>query len=594
MLNSPIDEIKSRLNIVEVVQSYIKLQKTGANFRAVCPFHAEKKPSFFVSPARQIWHCFGCGAGSNIFDFVMKIEGVEFGDALRILAQKAGVELKRQDPKLKTEKKRLFEMCDLACQFFEKQLENSSAGKEAKKYLLERGITEESIKKWRLGYSPNIWQGLSDFLVGKGYKREEIAKAGLALKSEKGGDYYDRFRKRIMFPIFSLSSQVIGFGGRILKEEKRSDGEVEAKYINSPATILYDKSQVLYGLNKAGIEIRKKDSCILVEGYVDAIMANQAGIENAVATSGTALTNYQLRILRRYSENLFTAFDMDVAGDSATKRGIDLAQTQGFNIKVITMPQGLDPADIISKDPKKWENLIQNAKTIHDFYFENTLAKFNKDTIEGKKGISKTLLPIIKRIPNKIEQSLWVQSLASTLRVREEDVLEELKKISSQQNQIEKSPEIEESDKEITPFCQKTRRGILEEYLTILSLCSPNNLNLIKTEELKLFSPKFVQLINHIKTNNLDLKNNCPDELNSYLDYLLVKSEIIKDESGIDMESEFKCCLREIKTIGIKGKLDQISQDIKKAEEEKDFEKIQKLIEEFNLHSKSRNEMETA
>jgi DNA primase len=312
MLGSPIDEIKSRLNIVEVIQSYIKLQKAGANYRAVCPFHSEKSPSFFVSPARQIWHCFGsCGEGGDIFKFVMKIEGVEFGDALRILAQKAGVELKKQDPKLQTERHRLYSICEIACRFYQKQLGSGEAGQEAKKYLLDRGITEESIEKWRIGYSPDVWRSLTDFLISKGYERNEIEKAGLLLNSEKTGGYYDRFRGRIIFPVFDLSSQVVGFGGRIFKKGVTKalvgggskggttpvPGEIgEAKYINSPATILYDKSRILYGLNKSGQSIRKNDRFIVVEGYMDAIMAHQIGCDNVVAASGTALTQFHLNI----------------------------------------------------------------------------------------------------------------------------------------------------------------------------------------------------------------------------------------------------------------------------------------------------------
>ncbi len=584
MLSSPIDEIKSRLDIVEVIRGYIKLHKAGANYRALCPFHNEKKPSFFISPARQIWHCFGaCDTGGDMFRFVMRVEGVEFGDALRILAQKAGVELKRQDPKLKTERQRLYEISELSCRFFEKQLGESSAGKEAKKYLLDRGIKEESIKKWRLGYAPDIWEGLSNFLVSKNYKREEVERAGLALKSEKTGNYYDRFRGRIIFPVFDLSSQAVGFGGRIFKQAKRPDGQEEAKYINSPATLLYDKSRILYGLNKAGIEVRKKDACILVEGYVDAIMANQAGFENVVATSGTALTPYQLKILKRYSDNLLTAFDMDIAGDSATKRGIDLAQTQGFGIKVITMPKDSDPADIISKDPNDWQSFLEKAKSIHDFYFENTLSRFDKDTLEGKKEISKVLLPIIKKIPNKIEQTYWVQSLTKTLGVREDDILTELKKTKVEQTEIEKFIE-----KATSPL-QKTRKELLEERLAVLIIKSSKNLDLINEEFLKLFSPQAIEIINFLKNNNID---NVPDKLTDRINYLSLKAEVEEDDVGA--EEEFESCLKEIKTLAVKDKLSEISQEIKKAEGEKNFEKVQELMQEFNNHSKSRSDLEIA
>ncbi len=597
MLSSPIDEIKNRLDIVEVIQGYIRLQKAGANFRALCPFHSEKKPSLFVSPARQIWHCFGCAKGGNIFQFVMEIEGVEFGDALRILAQKAGVELKRQDPKLKTERQRLYEIVELATKFFEKQLIDSKIGKDAEKYLLKRGVNEGSIKKWRLGYAPDTWQGLSDFLVSRGYHREEIVKTGLAIKKENtGGDSgeirenlrntYDRFRGRIIFPIFDLNSQIVGFGSRIVNVEQRnhSSGFVSseiAKYVNTPITLLYDKSRILYGLDKARVAIRRNDSCILVEGYIDAILSHQAGQENTAATSGTALTPYQLKILRRYSENLLTAFDMDIAGDTATKRGINLAQNQGFSVKVIVMPKGEDPADVISKDPKKWEKLIGKARAVVDFYFEtafsSVLDKGEDLTPEAKKEISKILLPILKRIPNKIEQSHWIQQLARRLQVKEEDIVEEMNKTSSQRI------DAVQGDKEFTSEIKKepkSRKEMLEENIAAIVLKHPEKLNLIKPNIISYFSSGIKEIVTALKKNpdgNIEGKIS-PDFMDLY-NYLSLKSEIEEIE---DTDEEIKICSRELRFLEKKNKLNLLGQEVKRAEEKKDFKKVNTLIKKFN------------
>lgn len=566
MINSPIDEIKNRLDIVEVIGSYIKLKKAGANFRAICPFHSEKNPSFFVSSVRQIWRCFGCQRGGDIFAFVKEIEGVEFGDALRILAQRAGVELKPIRPEStiwRTERQRLYEICELSTNFFEKQLE-SKIGHEVREYLFGRGILEESIRKWRLGWAPDTWRGLSDFLVSQGYKREEIERTGLAIKNEKGS-FYDRFRGRIIFPIFDLNSQVIGFGGRIFKTED------VAKYINTPSTLLYDKSKVLYGLDKAKVEIRKKDSCILVEGYTDVILASQTGIANVVATSGTALTNFQLKILKRYSNNILTAFDMDIAGDVATKRGIDLAQAQGFNIKVISLPPERDPADIISKNPKEFEELIKKAKGILDFYFESAFSQKDAKTPDGKREISKILLPVIKRIPNKIEQSFWVQKLAKELDVKEEAVREELKKVKLEEETFGLEPA------EIIELPQKSRKELLEERIITLGLRTPSFLNCISKEDCDFFSSQVSSTISCLKN-----QEKVPTELSDFFNYLALKSEVEGEEEQEGLEEEFENCLKEIKFLAIKEKLDKISKAIKKAEEDKDSQKGTRLIEEFN------------
>ncbi len=568
MISSPIDEIKNRLDIVEVISSYIKLQKAGANYRAVCPFHSEKKPSFFVSPARQIWHCFGCSVGGGIFDFVMKIEGVEFGDALRILAQRAGVELKRQTKEYKefqTERQRLYEICDLATRFFEKQLEESKTGKEAKQYLLDRGMEEENLKKWRVGYAPDVWQGLADFLSSRGYTQEEIKKAGLGLSSEKGS-FYDRFRGRIIFPVFDLNSQVVGFGGRVFKEK---DSKEIAKYVNTPQTILYDKSRILYGLDKAKVEIRKKDFCILVEGYVDLIMVSQAGFENAVATSGTALTPLQLKTLKRYSDNLLTAFDMDVAGEAATKRGIDLAQVHGFNVKVIVLPQGLDPADLILKDAKEWEEKVNEAKSIMDFYFDSAFLKFDKNTPEDKREIAKILLPVIKRIPNRIVQAHWIGELAKKLKTKEENVEEELKKVRLEgySESLGLEPE------EIKNLPVKPRKELLGERLIVLFLKFPKTLEIIKNECLDDFSPEIKEILMKLKEGS---------KIDSELfNCLALKSEIEEIEEK-DIEPEIEYCLSEIGSIKIKNELNEMSQEIKKAEDEKNWERVGELTKDFN------------
>lgn len=604
-MDSQVEEIKNKLNVIDVVGSYIKLTKTGINYRGVCPFHSEKSPSFFVSPSRQMWHCFGCGAGFSIFDFIMKIEGVEFQDALRILAQKAGVELKKENPKLRSERQRLYEVCELACIFFEKQLE-SHTGQEVKNYLSKRGISEDSIKKWRIGYSPDQWSSLGDFLIGKGFKREEIVKAGLAVQKEGGNDSYDRFRGRIIFPVFDLNSQVVGFGGRVFKQG--SEKEI-AKYINTPQTLIYDKSNILYGLNAAKVAIRRENQCVVTEGYTDVIMCHQAGFENVVASSGTALTSGHLSILKRYSDNLVLAFDMDFAGDSATKRGINLAQEQGFNIKIIESygnnKEKSDPADIILKNPQLWAESIEKAKSIMDYYFDSVFSNFSKETADGKKEISRILLPIIKQIPNKIEQSHWIQKLSGEINTKEEIIVDELNKISIQSNRnFAPVPEKPESKLVDPGLSSEKRKNLIEEKIISLILKDPDYVNLIPIEEYHIFSNNvqdfLKEVIDLIKNNKLEDENKLKDnfksivssalpdldldlEFKNFLFALALRSEIEYEE---DSQSELNLCILELKNIELKNKLNQISEDIKKAEDEKDNQKVNNLIEEFNNLSK--------
>ncbi len=411
MSDFPSEEIKSRLDIYDVLSGYIRLQKQGASYRALCPFHNEKNPSFYISIPKQIWHCFGCGEGGDIFTFVMKMEGVEFVEALRILAKKAGVTLKAQDPKLANERTILQDLCAHAVRFFQNNIE-SAAGEDARAYLKQRGLTNETIEEFQIGYATAAWDSLYSFLAMKGYKADMMEKAGLVLSSEKSGTkkYYDRFRDRIMFPIWDANGTAVAFTGRYIKPR-----ENEGKYVNSPQTLLYNKSAVLYGLDKAKTEIRRSDSAVLMEGQMDVIMAYQDGVRNAVAVSGTAFTPLQLRLVKRYTQNIVLLFDTDAAGDTATQKSIALARQSGFNLSVARLPDGKDPADFVVAHSGELSGHIAKSVSIMDYYFSSSFAKYDAKTVDGKKQIAQIVLAQIKKIPNQIEVHHWLELLSTKL-----------------------------------------------------------------------------------------------------------------------------------------------------------------------------------
>ncbi|MFA5207718.1 MAG: DNA primase [Candidatus Paceibacterota bacterium] len=573
-MNSDIEEIKSRLNIVDVVGSYIKLEKAGINYRARCPFHNEKSASFFVSPSRQLWHCFGgCNEGGDIFKFVMKIEGVDFVDALKILADKAGVALKKESEdwkKMKNERQILIDLLERSCKFYSAQLEKSKTGKEAIEYLLKRGMRLETIKDWRLGYAPDTWTGLADYLIGQGFKRDDIVSGGLGIKKDSA-KFFDRFRSRIMFPILDLNSQVSGFTGRIFKLED------EAKYLNTPNTLLYDKSRALYGMDKAKLEVRQKDFCVLVEGNVDCIMSHQAGIKNCIAVSGTALTPLHLGIIKRYSSNLVLAFDMDIAGNNATKKGIDLALKNGFNVKVISMVAEKDPADIILLEgEEKWRDLVNLAKPINEFYFELAFKNRNPEVFEDKKKIIAELLPVLKKIDNNIEQSHWIENMSQRLRIKDEDIRSEMKKVKIEENNIPEKEVINIKEK-------KTRREMLEEDILSLTLLEPLKATELTEEMIEVFSPEAKEVFLKIK-NKEDLG------VSDYASYILIRSELMKEVEDLIVNEEWNKCLNELQSLIKKQERDRLTQEIKSKEKEGAFADVKELLLKFNKLIKNNEE----
>src|SRR3989339_1052191 len=412
---STAEQIKSRLNIIDVIQNYIKLQKAGANFKANCPFHNEKTPSFFVSPARQSWHCFGCSRGGDMFSFVMEIEGVDFLESLKILADRAGVEVEKIDKNRQNERLRLLQLMDEAVKFYETELRKNA---DVVAYLKKRGMKGETAKAFNIGFAPAGWNNLRDYLKDKGFSESEMEKAGMAVKSAKTqAGYYDRFRSRIMFPILSASGQTVGFSGRVFGEEGTDSG---GKYINSPQTVLYNKSGILYGFDKAKNEIRQKDACVIVEGQMDTVMSHQAGAVNTVAVSGTALTFEHLKLIKRLTEKIIMAFDKDEAGERASSKGVDMALADGFDVKIAVSPSGKDPADAVLDNPESWVKAVGDAKNVIEFYME----LFN-----DRKDIERKILPYIAVLPSEMDKAVWVKKISEKLKIKEDAVWDELKKV---------------------------------------------------------------------------------------------------------------------------------------------------------------------
>ncbi len=421
MSSGTVEQIKSKLGIVEVVGMYLRLEKAGTNYKAKCPFHQEKSPSFFVSPARGSYYCFGCQAKGDIFSFIQEFEGVDFMGALKTLAERAGVPLEFEKPEAKSERDRLLSAMEHAALHFQKNL---GAANDALLYLKKRGLKIETVRAWRIGFAPVAWTNLREFLAGKGFNDGEMEKAGLIKRADDDRSrFYDRFRGRIMFPIFDSSGRVIAFSGRILVD----DG-VAAKYLNSPETPLFHKSEVLYGFDRAKLEIKKADKAVIVEGQMDLLMSHQAGIANTVAVSGTALTPQHLAMIKRLAPSVVLAFDADGAGFNAALKSAEAALSMGMEVKAVEIEGGKDPADLVLADPELWKKSLAEAKHIVLFVLSRVM-KGKADQLELLREIRAKVLPYVARIESPIEQAHFVQTVAHMGGVREDALWEELKKM---------------------------------------------------------------------------------------------------------------------------------------------------------------------
>ncbi|MEK7063074.1 MAG: DNA primase [Patescibacteria group bacterium] len=431
-MSDTVDRIKERLSITEVVQPYVKLTRAGKYWKGLSPFTKEKTPSFFVTPDRGIFHCFSSGKGGDMFTFIEEMEGVDFRGALKLLAEKAGVELVREAPGARDEREQVYAALDAARAYYESVLVERP---DVQDYLVKRQITKELAGSWSLGYAPNEWHALRETLLKQGFSEMTMESAGLIKTSEEDArKKYDRFRGRIMFPIRDVSGRVIGFSGRIFEEDPKHPG---AKYINSPEGPVFDKSRALYGIHEAKNKIRELGFAMLVEGQVDLLMAHSLGYKSAVATSGTAFTPAHADVLKRYSSNLLIAYDGDKAGIAAAGRAAAVALPRGMNVKVVSLPPGMDPADLIGKDPAAFKEAVKKAVPVPEFFLE-VARRSARDQRQFKLEVGKTVLPYVALIENRIDQAHFVSAIASALQVPQAAVQSELKKLGTQGVEVEK------------------------------------------------------------------------------------------------------------------------------------------------------------
>ena len=422
-----VDEVKQRTDIVEVIGQDITLTKAGRTFKGLCPFHAEKHPSFYVYPEQQSWHCFGCNNGGDVFSFIMKKQNIDFGEALRQLAQKAGVVIPSKfEPGMESEEKqKLYQVNQAAAQYFHNLLLNSPAGKKARDYVAKRGFTEQTIKDFQLGYSANSWEELKKYLAERDYTEKDMLDAGLIIEAE-GKKTHDRFRNKLMFPILDIRGRVTGFGGRALDDSM-------PKYTNSPQTPLFDKSGTIYGINLAKDAVREQDTAVIVEGYMDVITAHQNGFKNVVASMGTAVTERQVNTLKRLTRNLSLALDADAAGEEAMLRTVGYENTLDAEIKVITLPEGKDPDDVIKDDIENWQKLVVAAVPIVDYTFDMATAGLDLTSARGKASARDRLLPVIGEIKDNVRRAHYFQKLANLLNVSERDLEADLARLKPKQ-----------------------------------------------------------------------------------------------------------------------------------------------------------------
>lgn len=460
---NPKDQIKENLSITEVVSTYIRLEKSGAQFRARCPFHNERTPSFYVSPERKNFHCFGCQAHGDIFTFVEKIENIPFFEALKILADRAGVVLTNSEKN--KEESRLIALLKDVTEHFEKNLQNSP---EAKQYLLERGLTEETMKTFHIGYAKNEWRDLFILLASKGYQPEEMEASGIMIKTEKG--YYDRFRGRVMFPIRNVSGATVGYSGRILPSLV-DPSVAQGKYVNTPETALYHKSKILFGYDTAKKEMSTSKSVVVVEGQMDLCMSYQAGIYNTVAVSGTAFTDEHIHLIKRFCDTVILSFDTDTAGQNALKKTALLCLLGGLDVYVVGDIGTKDPADLIKENTQEWLHAIEKKRHVVEVMLSHIISEEKDNRKQGQRIVTE-VLPFLRAIQSPIDRAHFIKVISGKSHIPEATLTEELSRgviaqVEVSQEIVSTLPSKERLMRELIAYATLTGKLTDEKFLAL-------------------------------------------------------------------------------------------------------------------------------
>ena len=583
MQDNQVEEVKSRTDIVSVIGERIELKKAGRNYKANCPFHGEKTPSFMVSPELQIFKCFGCAESGDVFSFLEKFEGMDFPEALKYLAEKAGIKLIKTNFSESSEKDKLIEIHSEALRFYNYLLLEHPVGKKALDYLTtDRGLTLDTIKEFKLGFSPANSYSFKNYLVGKKkFTARDVEMAGIGIA--RGSNLYDRFSGRVIFPLFDHRGNPVGFSGRILPWDKRETG----KYINSPETLIYHKSNMLYGLNLTRSYIKKKKTAIIVEGELDAISSYQAGIKNVVAIKGSALTEGQVHLLSRFADRFILALDSDMAGDAAARRGLTIAGNAGVEVKVTEITNYKDPDEAARGNIESYKKDLIKSRVVWDYLIDSVFNRFDVGTPTGKEKISREIVPVLASIPNAVSRDDYISRVSSRLGLRNNDALYEMIRQLVKDNTEEKLNAVL---KVVKSDPGQSRQELLEERILALAFQSDPNILLEKKTRSMILLPFNLRIIEEYEkfTNgekNFDLSSfagKLPGELFSGFAKMVLSDNQNLVENPEELKKELDLVKKELKILWIKEKLIILASEMRRYEESGEKDKLRDSQNKYN------------